>query len=108
MGHNSTICVSAQLVTLEVLLNTQWVKVVFFSAIVRPREKHTLRAIRAEAQLRKAGVSKYNKRFRSWAHHRVRKYNIALPVVLTTDTALMDAKYITAFIQKAVKFRKHD
>jgi hypothetical protein len=79
-----------------------------FATLVRPQERQTLRAIRAESRLKRAGISKYNKRFRSWAQMRVRKYQLGLPVVLTTDTPLMDPKYITACVQKAAKLRKHD
>jgi len=79
-----------------------------FHAIVRPEDKITLRAIRDEARLRKHGIARYNKRWRSWAQNRVRQYQLPLPVTLTTDTALMDATYITSCVQKAAALRKHD
>lgn len=60
-----------------------------YSAYMRPKERMTLRAIRAEHKLKKRGIEKYNKRFRAWGQQRLRKYNLALPTVLTTDTALM-------------------
>lgn len=62
----------------------------------------------AESKLRKQGISKYNKRFRSWGQMRVRKYNLAVPVILTSDTSLMDCKYLTACYQKAARLHKRD
>lgn len=79
-----------------------------FHARVRPHEKITLRAIRAEAKLRREGVSRYNKRWRSWAQNRVRSNQLPLPVTLTSDTALMSPQYITSCVQKAAALRKHD
>eukprot|EP00927_Polykrikos_kofoidii_P062749 TRINITY_DN57552_c0_g1_i1.p1 TRINITY_DN57552_c0_g1~~TRINITY_DN57552_c0_g1_i1.p1 ORF type:complete len:632 (+),score=94.05 TRINITY_DN57552_c0_g1_i1:148-2043(+) len=79
-----------------------------FHARVRPKEKITLRAIRAEAKLRKEGVARYNKRWRSWAQNRVRQYQLPLPVTLTSDPALMGPQYITSCVQKAAALRKHD
>eukprot|EP00928_Gymnodinium_smaydae_P030254 TRINITY_DN22544_c0_g1_i1.p1 TRINITY_DN22544_c0_g1~~TRINITY_DN22544_c0_g1_i1.p1 ORF type:complete len:553 (-),score=118.65 TRINITY_DN22544_c0_g1_i1:132-1790(-) len=79
-----------------------------FHARIRPKEKITLRAIRAEAKLRREGVARYNKRWRSWAQNRVRQFQLPLPVTLTSDTALMSAPYITACVQKAAALRKHD
>jgi len=79
-----------------------------FHALVRPQERVALRAIRAESKLKKEAISKYNKRWRSWAQQRVRQYTLNLPVVLTADTALMDNKYIAACVQKAARLRKHD
>eukprot|EP00397_Hematodinium_sp_SG-2012_P049797 GEMP01057587.1.p1 GENE.GEMP01057587.1~~GEMP01057587.1.p1 ORF type:complete len:450 (+),score=87.24 GEMP01057587.1:22-1371(+) len=79
-----------------------------FSALVRPRERMTLRAIRSESRMRKEAVSRFNKRWRAWAQHRVRQYTLNLPVSLTADTQLMDNKYIAACVQKAARLRKHD
>jgi len=79
-----------------------------FHARVRPQEKITLRAIRDEAKLRRHGIARYNKRWRSWAQNRVRQFQLPLPVTLTSDTALMDATYITSCVQKAAALRKHD
>ncbi|CAD7946875.1 unnamed protein product [Amoebophrya sp. A120] len=74
----------------------------------RPFEQMAVRAVRAEARLKRKGITKYNKRFRAWSQKRVRKYNIALPVVITSDPQLMDAKYLTACVHKAAQHRKHD
>jgi len=79
-----------------------------FHARVRPKEKITLRAIQAEARLRRQGVARYNKRWRAWAQNRVRNFQMPLPVTLTSDTALMGPQYITACVQKAAALRKHD
>jgi len=79
-----------------------------FHARVRPQEKIALRAIRDEAKLRREGIARYNKRWRSWAQNRVRQFQLPLPVTLTSDTALMDATYITSCVQKAAALRKHD
>lgn len=79
-----------------------------FHARVRPKEKITLRAIRAEARLRREGIARYNKRWRSWAQNRVRQFQLPLPVTLTSDTQLMSPPYITACVQKAAALRKHD
>lgn len=79
-----------------------------FHALVRPQEAITLRAIRDEAKLRRHGISRYNKRWRSWAQNRVRQYQLPLPVTLTSDTNLMDATYMTSCVQKAAALRKHD
>jgi len=79
-----------------------------FHARVRPKERITLRAIRAEARLRREGVARYNKRWRSWAQNRVRQFQMPLPVTLTSDTALMGPQYITTCVQKAAALRKHD
>lgn len=67
-----------------------------------------LKAIRDEARLRKHGIARYNKRWRSWAQNRIRQYQLPLPVTLTSDVSLMDATYMTACIQKAAALRKHD
>lgn len=79
-----------------------------FHARVRPTEKITLRAIRDEAHLRRRGISRYNKRWRSWAQNRVRHFQLALPVTLTSDTSLMNTQYITGCVQKAASLRKND
>eukprot|EP00931_Biecheleriopsis_adriatica_P067901 TRINITY_DN41955_c0_g1_i1.p1 TRINITY_DN41955_c0_g1~~TRINITY_DN41955_c0_g1_i1.p1 ORF type:complete len:523 (-),score=112.30 TRINITY_DN41955_c0_g1_i1:73-1641(-) len=79
-----------------------------FHARVRPQERITLRAMRDEARLRKTGIARFNKRWRSWAQNRVRQFRLPLPVTLTSDTALMDANYITTCVQKAAALRKHD
>eukprot|EP00929_Paragymnodinium_shiwhaense_P100722 TRINITY_DN63252_c0_g1_i1.p1 TRINITY_DN63252_c0_g1~~TRINITY_DN63252_c0_g1_i1.p1 ORF type:complete len:614 (+),score=125.36 TRINITY_DN63252_c0_g1_i1:107-1948(+) len=79
-----------------------------FYARVRPKEKITLRAIRAEAKLRREGIARYNKRWRSWAQNRVRQYRLPLPVTLTSDPSLMTPQYITACVQKAAALRRHD
>ncbi|CAE7231763.1 ppa1 [Symbiodinium natans] len=75
---------------------------------MRPEERVTLRAVREEMRLRKKGIARFNKRWRSWAQNRVRQFRLPLPVTLTSDTALMDATYITACVQKAAALRKHD
>ncbi|CAD7969820.1 unnamed protein product [Amoebophrya sp. A25] len=75
---------------------------------VRPFERLAVRAARAENRLRRKGITKYNKRFRAWSQRRVRKFRIALPVVLTSDPGLMDAKYVTACMHKAAMWRKRD
>jgi len=79
-----------------------------FHARVRPQERITLRAIREENHLRKEGIARYNKRWRSWAQNRVRQFRLPLPVTLTSDTALMDSNYMTTCVQKAAALRKHD
>ncbi|CAE7853899.1 ppa1 [Symbiodinium necroappetens] len=79
-----------------------------FHARMRPEERMTLRAVRDEMRLRKKGIARFNKRWRSWAQNRVRQFRLPLPVTLTSDTALMDANYITACVQKAAALRKHD
>jgi len=79
-----------------------------FHALIRPEERVGLRAIRSESKLRKLAVSKYNKRWRSWAQHRVRQYTLNLPVSVTADTSLMDGPYLAACIQKSARLRKHD
>lgn len=79
-----------------------------FHATVRPKEKITLRAITAEAKLARHGVARFNKRWRSWAQHRVRQFQLPLPVTLTSDTALMGPAYVTSCVQKAAALRKHD
>lgn len=79
-----------------------------FHATVRPKEKITLRAVRAEAKLRRHGIARYNKRWRSWAQQRVRQFQLPLPVTLTSDTALMGPAYVTSCVQKAAALRKHD
>lgn len=58
--------------------------------------------------MRRHGISRYNKRWRSWAQNRVRQYQLPLPVTLTSDTSLMDATYITSCVQKSAALRKHD
>lgn len=86
----------------------RWGKGGIFHARVRPQERITLRAIRDEARLRREGIARYNKRWRSWAQNRIRHFQLPLPVTLTSDTALMDATYITSCVQKAAALRKHD
>ncbi|CAJ1357917.1 unnamed protein product [Effrenium voratum] len=79
-----------------------------FSTRMRKQERMTLRAVRDEQNLRKKGIARFNKRWRSWAQNRVRQFRLPLPVTLTSDTALMDATYITRCVQKAASLRKHD
>jgi len=76
--------------------------------VVRPKERITLKAIMWEAHLRKYGVNRYNRRWRSWAQNRTRQWQLPLPVTLTSDTALMNGQYIAACVQKAAALRKHD
>ena len=38
-----------------------------FHARMRPEERVTLRAVREEMRLRKKGIARFNKRWRSWA-----------------------------------------
>eukprot|EP00435_Cladocopium_sp_Y103_P054679 s548_g17.t2 len=80
-----------------------------FKARMRPQERAVLRAVRDEQRnVRKYGIARFNKRWRSWAQNRVRMYRVPLPVTLTSDTSLMDATYISRCVQKAASLRKHD
>ncbi|CAK9063686.1 unnamed protein product [Durusdinium trenchii] len=80
-----------------------------FKARMRPLERAVLRAWRDEQRnVRKYGIARFNKRWRSWAQNRVRQFRFPLPVTLTADTSLMDATYVMRCVQKAASLRKHD
>jgi len=79
-----------------------------FHAFVRKKEKVTLKAMQAEAKLRRKGISRFNKRWRSWAQNRLRQWDLQLPVTITSETQLMDTQYISTCVQKAAALRKHD
>lgn len=72
-----------------------------FSARVHPRIKQILRGAKQEAGLRREGITRFNKRWRSWAIRTVRKHNLPTPVVLTSDPHLMDAEYLATCMQRA-------
>ena len=72
-----------------------------FSARVHPRLKQILRGVKQESNLRREGITRFNKRWRSWAIRTVRKHNLARQVVLTADPELMDAEYLATCMQKA-------
>eukprot|EP00913_Durusdinium_trenchii_P022879 g21481.t1 len=75
-----------------------------FKARMRPLERAVLRAWRDEQRnVRKYGIARFNKRWRSWAQNRVRQFRFPLP-----DTSLMDATYVMRCVQKAASLRKHD
>lgn len=76
--------------------------------MIRPREKIILRAVKFENDIKKQGISRFNKRFRQWSQHRVRQYRNPLPVSLTADLQMMDGQYLSACVQKAAALRKHD
>ena len=69
--------------------------------MIRPREKIILRAVKFENDIKKQGISRFNKRFRQWSQHRVRQYRNPLPVSLTADLQMMDGQYLSACVQKA-------
>ena len=75
---------------------------------VQPKDKLAERAVRRENLLKEHGIKKYNKRFRSWAQHRVRQYTLGKPVSLQADPKSMDWDYLTSCFQKAAALRKHD
>jgi hypothetical protein len=79
---------------------------------VQPRQKLAHAAMQRERLLRREGVSRYNKRFRSWTQHRVRQYTLRRPAVgpLSPDmrTKDMDGEYLAASFQKAASLRKMD
>jgi hypothetical protein len=72
-----------------------------FSARVHPRIKQILRGVKQESNLRREAITRFNKRWRSWAIRTVRKHNLARQVVLTADPTLMDAEYLATCMQKA-------
>eukprot|EP00920_Eleutheroschizon_duboscqi_P016589 GHVT01039355.1.p1 GENE.GHVT01039355.1~~GHVT01039355.1.p1 ORF type:complete len:271 (+),score=18.92 GHVT01039355.1:1065-1877(+) len=75
--------------------------------LVRPRERLIFNAMRREQKL-KGLAKKMNKRYRSWAQHRVRQYWLPSHTSLTTDPKLMDGSYLAACVQKAASHRRHD
>ena len=72
-----------------------------FSARVHPRLKQILRGVKQESNLRREAITRFNKRWRSWAIRTVRKHNLARQVVLTADPKLMDAEYLATCMQNA-------
>ena len=75
---------------------------------MEPEARLAQAALRREKLLKENGIKKYNKRFRSWAQHRVRQYTLNKPVSLHADPSMMDAEYLTAVFQKAAALRKVD
>ncbi|TEB19106.1 hypothetical protein C9890_0274 [Perkinsus sp. BL_2016] len=78
---------------------------------VQPREKLAHAASQRERLLRQEGVSRYNKRFRSWTQHRVRQYTLKQPAVTLSPsmtTASMQAASLAAAFQKSASLRKLD
>lgn len=72
-----------------------------FSARVHPRLKQILRGVKQESNLRREGITRFNKRWRSWAIRQVRLQSMPKPVVLTVDPALMDPEYLATCIHTA-------
>jgi hypothetical protein len=72
-----------------------------FSARVHPRIKQILRGVKQESNLRREGITRFNKRWRSWAIRTVRQQAFPRQVVLTSDPALMDSEYLCACMHKA-------
>lgn len=72
-----------------------------FSARVHPRVKQILRGVKQESGLRREGITRFNKRWRSWAIRQVRLQAISKPVVLTVDPELMDPEYLATCMHSA-------
>jgi hypothetical protein len=68
---------------------------------VHPRIKQILRGVKAEAKLRREGIVRFNKRWRSWTIRMVRQQVLPREVVLTSDPALMDSEYLSTCAYKA-------
>jgi hypothetical protein len=87
-----------------------WIRsLCLFGQRVQPKEKLAHAAMQRERLLKKEGISRYNKRFRSWTQHRVRQYTLKRPnVSLTANASEMDGEYLAAAFQKAASLRKMD
>lgn len=72
-----------------------------FQSRVHPRVKQVLRGVKQEANLRREGINRFNKRWRSWAVKTARQISLPKQVVLTADPALMDCEYLSTCIIKA-------
>ena len=81
---------------------------VLFGQRIQPGERIALAAFQREKLLKAQGIKKYNKRFRSWAQHRVRQYTLGRPVSLFADPAEMKSDFLASAFQKAAALRKHD
>ena len=68
---------------------------------VHPRIKQILRGVKAEAKLRREGIVRFNKRWRSWTIKMVRQQVLPRDVVLTSDPSLMDPEYLSTCAYKA-------
>jgi hypothetical protein len=68
---------------------------------VHPRIKQILRGVKQESNLRHEAITRFNKRWRSWAIRMVRKQTMPRQVVLGTDPELMDAEYLATCIHQA-------
>lgn len=84
-----------------VLTQSSWGKGGIFSARVHPRLKQILRGVKQESGLRREAITRFNKRWRSWAIRTVRQQTLPREVILTADPKLMDSEYLATCIHKA-------
>lgn len=75
---------------------------------VHPRIKQILRGVKAEAKLRREGILRFNKRWRSWTIRMVRQQVLPREVVLTSNPTLMDSEYLATCTYKAACNRLKD
>ena len=78
------------------------------SGRVHPRIKQILRGVKLEAKLRREGIVRFNKRWRSWTIRMVRQQVLPREVVLTSNPSLMDSEYLATCAYKAACGRIKD